>query len=147
MGLFALQFAKAAGAEVIITSKDDAKLSRATALGADHGIDYSRDPDWGRTARRLFSDTGADVVIELGGGATLNQSLRAVRRGGTVSRVKFSGLPKQIAGGQVLFEYVQDPPPPPIQPGHQVFRDVDVSGGTFSDWLAPHDARVYRFDL
>jgi NADPH:quinone reductase-like Zn-dependent oxidoreductase len=87
VGLFALQFAKAAGAEVIITSKDDAKLSRATALGADHVINYSRDPDWGRTARRLFSDTGADVVVELGGGATLNQSLRAVRRGGTVAMI------------------------------------------------------------
>jgi hypothetical protein len=71
----------------------------------------------------------------------------AVRRGGTVSRVTFSGLPKQIAGGQVLFEYVQEPPPPPIQPGHQVFRPVDLSGGSFSDWFAPHDARVYRFEL
>ena len=87
VGLFALQFAKSAGAEVIITSKDDAKLSRAAALGADHVINYSHDPDWGRTARRLFSDVGADVVIELGGAATLNQSLRAVRRGGTVAMI------------------------------------------------------------
>jgi hypothetical protein len=71
----------------------------------------------------------------------------AVRRGGTVSRVKFSGLPKQISGGQVLFEYVQEPPPPPIEAGHQVFRPVDVSGGGFSDWFAPHDVHVYRFEL
>jgi NADPH:quinone reductase-like Zn-dependent oxidoreductase len=76
-----------AGAEVIITSKDDAKLSRAAALGADHVINYGHDTDWGRTARRLFSDVGADVVIELGGAATLNQSLRAVRRGGTVAMI------------------------------------------------------------
>ena len=86
VGLFALQFAKSAGAEVIITSKDDAKLSRAAAMGADHVINYSHDPDWGRTARRLCND-GADVVIELGGAATLNQSLRAVRRGGTVAMI------------------------------------------------------------
>jgi hypothetical protein len=33
-------------------------LSRAAALGADHVINYSHDPDWGRTARRLFSDVG-----------------------------------------------------------------------------------------
>jgi hypothetical protein len=71
----------------------------------------------------------------------------AVRRGGTVGRVKFSGLPKQVSGGRVLFEYVQQPPPPPIQPGHQVFRPVDVSGGSFSDWFAPHDVHVYRFEL
>jgi hypothetical protein len=74
-------------------------------------------------------------------------TLIAVRRGGTVSRVKFTGLPKQVAGGRVLFEYVQEPPPPPIQPGHQVFRPVDVSGGSFSDWFAPHDVHVYRFEL
>ncbi|MDX6486794.1 MAG: hypothetical protein QOF43_1947 [Gaiellaceae bacterium] len=69
----------------------------------------------------------------------------AVRRGGTVSRVTFTGLPKKLAHGVVLFEYVQDPPPPPIAPGHQVFRRVAVQNGTFSDWLGPHDARVYRF--
>ena len=38
VSIFALQFAKAAGAKVIITSSDDAKLERAKALGADHGI-------------------------------------------------------------------------------------------------------------
>jgi hypothetical protein len=35
----------------------------------------------------------------------------AVRRGGGTSQVRFSGLPQSIKGGQVLFEYVQDPPP------------------------------------
>jgi hypothetical protein len=69
----------------------------------------------------------------------------AARRGGTVSRVTFSGLPKTIAGGRVLHEYVQEPPPPPIEPGHQVFRAVEVSGGSFTDWFAPHDVHVYRF--
>src|SRR5690606_31278032 len=38
VSLFALQFAKAAGARVVITSSSDAKLERALALGADHGI-------------------------------------------------------------------------------------------------------------
>jgi hypothetical protein len=71
----------------------------------------------------------------------------AVRRGGTVSRVTFTGLPKKVTGGHVFFEYVQEPPPPPIEPGHQVFRPVDVSGGSFTDWFAPHDVHVYRFHL
>jgi hypothetical protein len=70
----------------------------------------------------------------------------AVRRGGSVSRVKFTGLPA-VRGARVLFEYVQDPPPPPIEAGHQVFREVDVAGGSFSDWFAPHDVHVYRFAL
>ena len=76
----------------------------------------------------------------------------AVRRGGTTSRVGFTGLPRKrdgspLAGGQVLFEYVQEPPPPPLQPGKQSFRSIGVADGGFRDWLGPHDAHVYRFAL
>jgi hypothetical protein len=75
----------------------------------------------------------------------------AVRRGGSVSRVSFSGLPRKRNGspirtGQVLHEYVQDPLPPPLG-GKQVFRPVEVRDGGFRDWLGPQDARVYRFAL
>ena len=74
----------------------------------------------------------------------------AVRRGSATSRVGFSGLPRRrdgrpITGGQVLFEYVQDPLPPPIEPDKQTFRSVGVSNGRFRDWLGQHDVRVYRF--
>ena len=76
----------------------------------------------------------------------------AVRTGGTTSRVTFSGLPPRqggpaLAAGQVLFEYAQDPLPPPIQPGNEQFRYVQVTGGSFKDWLGPHDVHVYRFNL
>jgi NADPH:quinone reductase-like Zn-dependent oxidoreductase len=84
VALFALQFAVAGGAEVAITSKDPAKLQSAGAMGAQHLINYTADPRWGETAKRTFGDPGADRVIELGGAATLSQSLRAVRRGGDV---------------------------------------------------------------
>jgi hypothetical protein len=70
----------------------------------------------------------------------------AVRRKGAVSAVTFSGLPKAARGGEVLGEYVQHPLPPPIGAGSQVFRPVAAEGGAFRDWLAPHDARVYRFE-
>ena len=78
--------------------------------------------------------------------------LLAARRGGTTSRVGFTGLPKKldgspIAGGQVLFEYVQEPLPPPIGAGQQVFRSVSVANGGFRDWFGPHDVHVYRFGL
>jgi hypothetical protein len=76
----------------------------------------------------------------------------AVRRGGTTSKVRFTGLPKRKDGsalttGRVLFEYEQHPLPPPIQPGKQTFRQFEASGGAFEDWFAPHDAHVYRFAL
>jgi len=76
----------------------------------------------------------------------------AVRRGGTTSRVTFAGLPPkqgggQLAVGQVMFEYAQDPLPPPIQPDKQQFRSVQVQNGSFKDWFGPHDVHVYRFNL
>ena len=78
--------------------------------------------------------------------------LLAARRGGATSRVGFTGLPKRldgspVAGGQVLFEYVQEPLPPPIGAGRQVFRSVSVTNGGFRDWFGPHDVHVYRFGL
>tara|TARA_R110001606_G_C15391855_1_gene651682 strand:+ start:1462 stop:2481 length:1020 start_codon:yes stop_codon:yes gene_type:complete len=87
VALFALQFAHAGGAEVAITSKDPAKLERAREMGADHLINYADDARWGETARQIFGGEGADRVVELGGAATLSQSLRAVRRGGDVMLV------------------------------------------------------------
>jgi len=71
----------------------------------------------------------------------------AVRTGAATSRVGFSGLPAAVTSGQVLFEYVQEPLPPPEGVGHQEFRSVTVSKGAFRDWLGPQDARVYRFPL
>ncbi|MEQ9586761.1 MAG: acyl-CoA synthetase [Parvibaculaceae bacterium] len=87
VALFALQFAKMAGAQVAITSSQDEKLERAKAMGADYVVNYHADANWGGTVRELFGGEGADVVIELGGARTLAQSLRAVRRGGTVALI------------------------------------------------------------
>src|ERR1043166_2647143 len=53
VSIFALQFAKARGANVIVTSSSDEKLARARSLGADHGINYKTTPDWASRAREL----------------------------------------------------------------------------------------------
>jgi NADPH:quinone reductase-like Zn-dependent oxidoreductase len=46
VSIFALQFAKALGARVIITSSSDDKLKRAQQLGADLLINYRSTPNW-----------------------------------------------------------------------------------------------------
>jgi NADPH:quinone reductase-like Zn-dependent oxidoreductase len=84
VSIFALQFAKARGATVIVTSSSDKKLSRAKALGADHVINYRTTEDWGRTAAELTGGRGVDVVVEVGGEKTLGQSFDAVRVGGRI---------------------------------------------------------------
>lgn len=86
VSIFALQLAKAMGAAVIVTSSSDEKLERARALGADHTINYKADPQWGDTVRRLTGG-GVDHVIEVGGPATLAQSIKAVRIAGHISLI------------------------------------------------------------
>src|SRR5665213_508689 len=90
VALFALQFAKLAGATVIITSSSDEKLARARAMGADIGINYKTHPEWARIVRERIG-RGADLVIEVGGAATLDQSLRAVRTSGTIAMIGVVG--------------------------------------------------------
>lgn len=87
VSLFALQFAKLAGAEVIATSSSNEKLDRVRDLGADHLINYVDDPDWGKTALNLTGGRGVDHVMEVGGAGTMKQTLRAIRPGGMVSLV------------------------------------------------------------
>jgi NADPH:quinone reductase-like Zn-dependent oxidoreductase len=87
VSLFALQFAKLMGARVIATSSSASKLERVRALGADLTVDYARTPEWGRAVRELTAGRGVDHVIEVGGAGTLQQSLRAVCPGGTVSLI------------------------------------------------------------
>jgi NADPH:quinone reductase-like Zn-dependent oxidoreductase len=91
VSIFALQFAKAAGATVIITSSSDEKLERARALGADHLINYKSTPDWAREVRRITGNRGADHVIEVGGAGTFEQSLRAIRLGGKIAVIGILG--------------------------------------------------------
>jgi NADPH:quinone reductase-like Zn-dependent oxidoreductase len=90
VSLFALQFGKLAGATVVITSSSDDKLARAQAMGADIGINYKTHPEWARIVRERIG-RGADLVVELGGAATLDQSLRAVRTSGTISMIGVVG--------------------------------------------------------
>ncbi len=91
VSIFALQIAKAMGARVIVTSGTPAKLERARAMGADHGIDYRAKPEWGREAVKLTDGRGVDLVVEVGGAKTLTESLRAVRPGGTIAIIGVLG--------------------------------------------------------
>jgi NADPH:quinone reductase-like Zn-dependent oxidoreductase len=93
VALFALQFAVQLGANVIATSKSDAKLERAKDLGAAYTINYVKTPEWSRSAKNLTDGRGVDHVVDLGGSATIRQSIRAVRSGGFISMIGVLGGP------------------------------------------------------
>lgn len=85
VSVFALQLAKAAGARAIVTSSSEQKRRRAQELGADHVIDYRAEPSWGKAAKAWTGDRGVDLVVEVGGPGTFDQSAAALRYGGTMS--------------------------------------------------------------
>lgn len=108
VSIFALQFAVLAGAEVLITSSSDAKLERARELGAAHTINYREDPNWGKTAREWAGGVGVDHVVEVGGAGTLENSLRAVRPGASISVIGvLSGVKEPLLITPILMQQIR----------------------------------------
>lgn len=91
VSIFALQFARMLGASVLGISSSDEKLERARTLGLNAGVNYKRAPDWSRWVLEQTQKTGADVIVEVGGAGTLNQSLRSVRLGGVIAQIGVLG--------------------------------------------------------
>ncbi len=87
VSVFALQFAKLAGAKVIATSGNLEKTERLQEMGASQLVNYRETPNWGKVVRELAGGEGVDCVVEVGGAGTLEQSLRAVRGGGAISLI------------------------------------------------------------
>ncbi|MCK1640053.1 NAD(P)-dependent alcohol dehydrogenase [Bradyrhizobium sp. 157] len=143
VSLFAVQFAKMCGARVIATSSSDAKIERLKQLGADYTLNYKTTPDWGKKARE-WSGHGVDLVVEVGGVGTLNESIRATRIGGTIA---FIGV---LAG----------PPPSDLRLPLMVMQQQRLQGvtvGSVEDLQAMADGiavngmkpvidRTFRFD-
>lgn len=84
VSIFALQFAKMSGARVIATSSSEAKIDKLRQIGADVTVNYRTTPEWGKQARQV-TRLGVDLVVEVGGVGTLNESIRATRIGGTIA--------------------------------------------------------------
>jgi NADPH:quinone reductase-like Zn-dependent oxidoreductase len=84
VAVFALQFAHAAGARVIVMSASRARLDHALALGAAEVVNYAETPEWQESVLTLTGGRGVDHVLELGGPGTLQRSLQACRVGGVV---------------------------------------------------------------
>ncbi len=87
VSVFALQFAKAAGARVIATSSSEEKLERLRELGADETINYREREDWDKAILEITGGRGADHVIEVGGSGTLPRSINATRFGGHIAMI------------------------------------------------------------
>ena len=118
---FALQISSAFGARVIVTSSSNEKLERARSRGASDVINYKNVPDWGNRVLELTGGRGADLVVDIGGKSTIEESLKSVAYGGTVALVGVLGG----YGAEI----------PTIELIHKVARAQGVYVGSRADYL------------
>lgn len=91
VSIFAIQFAKILGLHVISTTSNEQKAEKLKSLGADEVINYKKTPNWGEVAKELTGGQGVNRVIEVGGPATIHQSLKAIAPLEEITMVGFLG--------------------------------------------------------
>jgi zinc-binding alcohol dehydrogenase/oxidoreductase len=102
VALFALQFAVAMGAEVLVTSGSVEKLDKAMAMGAMAGANY-REGGW---VEKLKSLAGAfDVIVDGAAGDGLNELLDLAAPGGRVVLYGATrGNPAQVVARRIFWK-------------------------------------------
>ncbi|XHG00045.1 hypothetical protein AWENTII_003516 [Aspergillus wentii] len=102
VSVIALQFALVCGATIIATTSSDSKAQKLQSLGAHHVLNYRTNPNWGETAKTLTpGQKGCDLVVDVGGLSTLNQSFKAVRPDGVISITGFKEMNRFVHQHQI----------------------------------------------
>ncbi|MFT4027143.1 MAG: NAD(P)-dependent alcohol dehydrogenase [Novosphingobium sp.] len=91
VSIAALQFAKAMGANVAITSSSDAKLNRARALGADVTVNYRTTPDWAAAVREAIGGNLVANVIDTVGVVQFADNTALLAEDGQLSAIGMLG--------------------------------------------------------
>lgn len=108
VSIFALQFAKLAGARVLGTSGSDHKLEAVRKLGLDEGLNYRTTPEWSQWVKERTEGVGADIIVEVGGAGTFGESLKAVRMGGIIVQIGvLSGVEERLPLVPILMRQIQ----------------------------------------
>jgi threonine 3-dehydrogenase len=97
IGLCAVGIAKAAGASLVIaTDTEPYRLDLARTMGADLALDAVA-PDTEQRIAEATSGDGVEVVLEMSGApAALDQALRVITRGGSISLLGIFGEPPRV---------------------------------------------------
>ena len=81
VGIAAIQIAKLLGCQVVATASSQDKLDKAKAIGADFGVDYTRQ-GWEDEVQRVTTGHGADAVMDSVGATTYAPSIKCMALGG-----------------------------------------------------------------
>ena len=90
IGTTAIQLAGAMGARVFTTAGTDEKCAVCRALGAELAINY-RDADF---VEAVLAEGGADLILDMVGGAYLPRNVRALADDGRLVQIAFLNGPK-----------------------------------------------------
>jgi NADPH:quinone reductase len=115
VGTIAIQLAKMWGAKVIAVTSSSTKGELAKSLGADVLVDANAE-ELGKAIRDANGGRGVDLVLEMVGGKTFDQSLLAL---GTFGKLITFGMASRTA-------------PTPVHPGALMHGSKTISGF----WLA-----------
>lgn len=100
---FTVQLAKSLGAQVIALTSTEAKEEKSLKLGADIAINYLQKPDWPKDILRVTEGLGADIVVDNVGAASFPNSLKAVKKGGTIVTVGNTSGPNLQIDNRYIF--------------------------------------------
>ena len=104
VSIFGIQLASALGARVIVTTSSEEKGEKAKTLGAQEVINYIKTPDWASEVQRLTNGKGVDQLLEVVGGAGLNDSVKATKVTGQIALIGFlTGQTTHLDLMQVIF--------------------------------------------
>ncbi len=89
IGTFAIQYAKAIGARVLVTAGSAEKLELCLNLGADVAIDYH--DDWASAVAGATDGKGVDVILDVMGGKYLEANVHALAPDGRLVVIGLQG--------------------------------------------------------
>tara|TARA_B100000686_G_scaffold66799_1_gene72126 strand:- start:6743 stop:7765 length:1023 start_codon:yes stop_codon:yes gene_type:complete len=105
VSIFAIQIAKLFNAKVIATTSNEERMLKAKAIGADYVINYNEDKEWWKKVQEFTYKKGVDIVVEVGGSKTLEQSIKCSKIGAVIGIIGvLSGGIAKLPIGRVIYK-------------------------------------------
>ncbi|MBF86953.1 MAG: NAD(P)-dependent alcohol dehydrogenase [Pelagibacterales bacterium] len=105
VSIFAIQIAKMFNAQVVATTSSEDRMKIAKNIGADFVINYKKDNNWWKKVLEVTDNKGADIIVEVGGSKTLEQSIKCSRIGAVIGVIGvLSGGIAELPIGRVIYK-------------------------------------------
>ena len=105
VSIFSIQIAKMFKAKVIATTSSEERIGKAKEIGADYVINYNKDSQWWKKIHDITNKKGVDIIVEVGGSKTLEQSIKCSKTGAVIGIIGvLSGGIAELPIGRVIYK-------------------------------------------